>query len=81
MSKEISLLEAMCGVDFKVDFLDGTQFRVKTDSGIVIKPNQILTIKEKGMPFHKNSFKFGNLFIMFKIQFPEEVTSEQVQQL
>ena len=24
MSKEISLLEAMCGVDFKVDFLDGT---------------------------------------------------------
>jgi len=29
------------------------------------------------MPFHKNPFRFGNLFIMFKIKFPKKIGSEQ----
>lgn len=44
---------------------------------MVIKPDQVLTVEEKGMPYHKNSFKFGNLFIMFKIKFPEKIGSNQ----
>jgi len=77
MTKEITLLESICGVDFVVDFLDGTKFRVKSEEGQVIKPEQIMTIEEKGMPYHKNSFKFGNLFIMFKVVFPEKITRDQ----
>lgn len=76
MNKEITLLESICGVDFVVDMLDGTRFRVKSEEGQVIKPEQIMTIEEKGMPFHKNSFKFGNLFIMFKVVFPEKITRD-----
>merc|ERR1711907_426994 len=33
-----------------------------------------------GMPFHKESFHFGNLFVNFKIKFPETVTPDQMSQ-
>ena len=29
------------------------------------------------MPFHKNSYKLGNLFIMFKVKFPDQLSIEQ----
>ena len=77
MKQEISLMDALCGVNFIVNFLDGSKFRVKTEPGMVIKPDQVLTVEEKGMPFHKNSFKYGNLFIMFKIKFPEKIMPNQ----
>ena len=77
MNKEISLLEAMCGVDFTIQHLNGESFRVKTEEGQVIKPDQILTVPEKGMPFYKNAYKYGNLFIMFKVQFPDRINEDQ----
>lgn len=30
------------------------------------------------MPFHKTPYKFGNLFINFKIKFPEKLNDDQV---
>jgi len=33
MEKEISLLEALTGCDFVVEFLNGTSFRVKSTPG------------------------------------------------
>jgi len=30
-----------------------------------------MTIEDKGLPFHKNSYKFGNLFVLFKVKFPD----------
>ena len=70
MKKEITLMDALTGVDFLIDFLDGKSFRVKTEAGMVIKPDHVLCVEEKGMPFHKNPFKFGNLFVMFSVKFP-----------
>jgi len=29
-----------------------------------------MTIPEKGLPFHKNPYKFGNLFVLFTVKFP-----------
>ena len=77
MTKEISVIESICGVNFVVDFLDGTKFNVASQEGQIIQPEQVLTIEDKGMPFHKNPFKFGNLFIMFKINFPDRITADQ----
>jgi hypothetical protein len=37
MEKEITLLESLTGVDFVVDFLDGSKFRVQTERGTVVK--------------------------------------------
>ena len=77
MEKEITLLEALTGVNFKVDFLDGTSFLVQNKQGEVIKPNTLMTIEEKGLPFHKNPYKFGNLFVLFTIKFPAGLDSSQ----
>ena len=40
-----------------------------------------MTIEDKGLPFHKNSYKFGNLFVLFKVKFPESLGPNQVKQV
>lgn len=40
---------------------------------MVIQPNTIMTLEGLGMPFHKTPYKYGNLFITFKIKFPEKI--------
>jgi|TARA_B110000285_G_scaffold36666_1_gene39669 DnaJ-class molecular chaperone len=37
----------------------------------VIKPDTLMTVEDKGLPFHKNPYKFGNLFVLFHVKFPE----------
>ena len=78
MEKEVTLLESLTGCDFVVNFLDGTKFRVQTNPGEVIRPDSLMTVEEKGLPFHKNPYKFGNLFILFKVVFPETLKEDQV---
>lgn len=75
------MLEALTGVDFVVDFLDGSKFRVQTERGSVIKPDSLMTIPEKGLPFHKNPYKFGNLFVLFKVTFPDSLGAGEVAQV
>jgi len=53
MEKEITLHEALTGVDFTVTHLDGKKFRVKNAPGEVIVPDSLKTISDKGLPFHK----------------------------
>lgn len=76
MTKEITVIESICGVNFVVDFLDGSKFNVVSQEDQIIQPEQVYTVEDKGMPFHKNPFKFGNLFIMFKVKFPERITAD-----
>lgn len=40
-----------------------------------------MTIPEKGLPFHKTPFKFGNLFILFSVKFPEALGMDQITQV
>ena len=77
MEKEITLLESLTGCDFVIDHLDGKKYRVKSAPGQVIKPDTLMTIEEKGLPFHKTSFNFGNLFVLFKVKFPERMDDQQ----
>jgi DnaJ family protein A protein 2 len=78
MEKEVTLLQSLTGVDFTVKHLDGKMIRIKSKPGQVIKPDTLMTIEEKGLPFHKNSFQYGNLFVLFKVKFPESLTEAQV---
>lgn len=63
MEKSISLVDALTGVDFVFEHLDGQQIRVKNKPGQVIKPDSLMTLEGKGLPFHKRSYEFGNLYI------------------
>jgi DnaJ homolog subfamily A member 2 len=77
MDKEISLVQALTGVNFVILHLDGRAVRIMGKEGQVIKPNSVMTCEGLGLPFHKTSYKSGNLFINFKIAFPETITPNQ----
>jgi DnaJ-class molecular chaperone len=51
--------------------------RVQSPPGAVIKPDTLMTIEDKGLPFHKNSYKFGNMFVLFKVKFPDSLDDGQ----
>ena len=39
----------------------------------MIKPNDVMTCEDLGMPFHKTPYKYGNMFITFSIKFPDRI--------
>ena len=50
MSKSITLIEALTGFSFSLTHLDGTTHIIKSDPGEVIKPGDVRTVEELGMP-------------------------------
>ena len=52
--------------------------QVAEPPGKVIKPNSWKSIQDEGMPMHGRPFEKGNLYIHFKVVFPEELSQEQV---
>lgn len=81
MDKEITLLEALTGVDFTIMHLDGKIIRIKGEPGQIIKPNSMMTCEGLGMPFHKTPYKQGNLFITFIVKFPDTVNDGQISKI
>jgi DnaJ family protein A protein 2 len=81
IEKEITLLQALTGVDFVLTHLDGKKIRIKNKPGEVIKPDEIKTVEGHGMPYHKQTFKSGNLFVVFKVVFPDSLKPEQITQI
>ena len=73
LEKEISLVEALTGTSFSFTHLDGRHITISSEPDTVIKPDDLKTVDGLGMPFHKKSFMFGNLFILFKVRFPSKV--------
>jgi len=76
MEKEITLYQALTGVDFVLDHLDGSKIRIKNTPGEVIKPEDIKTVYGKGLPFHKKTYEFGNLYVVFKVTFPKSLPAK-----
>ncbi|CAK88686.1 unnamed protein product (macronuclear) [Paramecium tetraurelia] len=75
----ISLKEALVGVNIQLETLDEKVINITTDK--VIKPNQILTIKEKGLPTFKDELHFGDLHVQFYIEFPKELDQDVTKKL
>jgi len=73
IEKEILLSEALTGVTFTITHLDGKKIRISTNKGEVVKPNSLMTVKDLGMPFFKTSYQSGNLFVLFKVNFPDKI--------
>ena len=46
---------------------------MKNELDEVIKPDDLKTIPEKGLPFYKQPYKFGNLFVKFTVVFPDSL--------
>lgn len=87
--KTLSLQEALCGFEWKIEHLDGRDLVVRSRPGEVIKPETddrrpfAKIIPGEGMPSHGNPFVKGNLYVLFKIDFPAdgELDDKTIKQL
>eukprot|EP00466_Bigelowiella_natans_P005245 jgi/Bigna1/47631/estExt_Genewise1.C_160109 len=70
MKKQLTLKEALCGFEFKIQHVSGTTLHLKSEKNEIISPGQLKVIKEWGLP-QKGSYDVkGNLYIHFEILFP-----------
>jgi DnaJ family protein A protein 2 len=81
MRKEVSLYQALTGVEFTIKHLDGRKVRIQSEPGMVIDHEMKMTAEGLGMPFFKKSFINGNLFITFDVKFPKSLTELQMNNL
>merc|ERR1712125_174458 len=91
LTKEVTLKEALCGFSWRIKQLDGRELLVKTRPGEVIKPEMntkeslpfVKMVANEGMPSRGNPFVKGNLYILFRVKFPEdnELSPEQINAL
>ena len=59
--------------------MDGRKIRVKSNPGEIIKHDEIKVVENMGMPFHKKIYQNGNLFIHFKVKFPDTLDAKSLQ--
>lgn len=78
IEREVTLIEALTGVDFVITHLDGKKLRIRNNPGDVIKPEDVKTIENQGMPYHKKVYMQGNLFVHFKIKFPSHLDNKSI---
>jgi DnaJ-class molecular chaperone len=69
INKEVSLYDALCGLDFTLNHIDNTALEVKI--GDIIKPGKKEIVKGKGI--YDKFGKRGDLVINFDIQFPKKL--------
>jgi len=78
ITKPISLNEALCGVEWKIKHLDGRSVVIQSKPGEVIKPESdngkpfLKIVRDEGMPSRGNPFVKGNLYVLFRVEFPKD---------
>ena len=76
----VSLNQALCGFSWKIKHLDGRELVIKSKPGEIIKPEVdtaqalpfVKMLPGEGMPSKGNPFVKGNLYVMFRVKFPED---------
>merc|ERR1712038_403068 len=91
IKKEISLNQALTGMKFQIEHLDGRKIQIQSKAGEIIQPdsgtNEMLPsvkiIPGEGMPSLGNPFVKGNLYVLFRIRFPKsgELSTDQLNAL
>ena len=73
-TKSITLKESLCGFTFMLKHINGRQYTINNNTGIVIHPNYNTIIPKLG--FKKGSMTTGNLVINYNIEYPERLDEE-----
>ncbi|RQM06345.1 hypothetical protein DH86_00001146 [Scytalidium sp. 3C] len=74
---EVTLAEALCGFSRVVlKHLDGRGIHIEHPRGKILRPGQVLKVAGEGMPLKKSDQK-GDLYLVVKIQFPEDGWTEK----
>jgi len=75
MTVTISLKEALIGFERTFKHLDEHEFKVERDR--VTRHGLEVILQGEGMPLHNDHTQFGNLYVVFAVQFPESITEHQ----
>lgn len=59
-------------VDLKITHLSGTTLKITNPLGTVIRPGNVMVIKDWGMPQKGSHRVHGNLNIKFRVNFPKQ---------
>jgi len=77
--KSLTLKESLCGFSFEINHLNNKKLAFNNKSNVtLIKPNYRKKIENMGM---KRKDTTGSLIVIFEIVFPDQFTSEQIEQL
>ncbi|KAI9321074.1 hypothetical protein BX666DRAFT_1852575 [Dichotomocladium elegans] len=77
---KISLAEALCGFNkIIVTHLDGRGIQVNHPAGQVIKPGMVKRVPNEGMPIFKRTDNYGDLYVQFDVEFPNDGFATQQQ--
>jgi len=76
-SKTLTLKESLCGFSFVINHPSGESIVIEERT--ITKPSSKKVLPEMGI--RKDGQQFGNLIIEFSIEFPESLTSEQIELL
>jgi DnaJ-class molecular chaperone len=66
----IALGESLLGFDYHVDHVDGER-KIRLHSSKVIAPETVKCLPGQGLPTANTPSKFGDLYIIFKVKFPD----------
>lgn len=75
MTQEVPLVDALTGFSLSLERLDGETFTVNVDD--VTDCDHVMRVPGKGMPHRGRPNRFGDLYITFEVEFPDELTDEQ----
>jgi DnaJ-class molecular chaperone len=78
LNKTITLKEALCGFSFDLKYIDGRIFKINNGTGHIITNNYSKVIPKMGLVRDDHT---GNLLINFTVDFPAELTPEQIEGL
>jgi DnaJ-class molecular chaperone len=67
----LQLHEALCGFVKIFKYLDDTDIYI--DNYDVIKDGDVKIIRSKGLPYKNKSYLSGDLFVKFKVAYPENI--------
>lgn len=72
MNMSINMGESLCGFERNFTHLDGKVYVLKSELDKVTKNEDLLVLEGLGMPYEKNPEKMGNLYVNFKVNYPED---------
>jgi len=78
INQKITLKEALCGFSFELKYINDKVYTVNNNIGNVITPGYKKIIKNMGLTRDNH---VGNLIINFTIDFPSDLTIEQINSL
>lgn len=78
LDKTISLKEALCGFNFELNYINGKKYTLNNNKGSIVPPEYKKIYPEMGL---KRGLHKGNMIINFHVEFPANLTIEQIDKL